>query len=82
MHTIWIILIGFIVGLVAKMLTPGRDPSGFFRYCQVNGEIAKRPGRMRNVSRLGVMGSFGKMVQRERKAVTQHQSGDMGMHVR
>jgi hypothetical protein len=37
---------------------------------------------MGNVSRLGVMGSFGKMVQRERKAVTQHQSGDMGMHVR
>jgi uncharacterized membrane protein YeaQ/YmgE (transglycosylase-associated protein family) len=27
---IWIILIGFIVGLLAKMLTPGRDPSGFF----------------------------------------------------
>jgi uncharacterized membrane protein YeaQ/YmgE (transglycosylase-associated protein family) len=27
---IWVILIGFIVGLLAKMLTPGRDPSGFF----------------------------------------------------
>ena len=27
---IWAILIGFIVGLVAKFLTPGRDPSGFF----------------------------------------------------
>ena len=78
MHTIWIILIGFIVGLVAKMLTPGRDPSGFFRYCQVNGEIAKRPGRMGNVSRLGVLSSFGKLVQRERKAVTQHQSGGYG----
>jgi len=24
------ILIGFVVGLLAKMLTPGRDPSGFF----------------------------------------------------
>lgn len=23
------IVIGFVVGLVAKMLTPGRDPSGF-----------------------------------------------------
>lgn len=30
MHIIWTILIGFVVGLVAKMLTPGRDPSGFF----------------------------------------------------
>jgi|SRR5436190_17967466 len=27
---IWAIIIGFIVGLVAKFLTPGRDPSGFF----------------------------------------------------
>jgi len=30
MHLIWIILIGFIAGLVAKMLMPGKDPSGFF----------------------------------------------------
>ena len=30
MGFIWTILIGFVVGLLAKMLTPGRDPSGFF----------------------------------------------------
>ena len=30
MSIIWTIIIGFIVGLLAKMLTPGRDPSGFF----------------------------------------------------
>ena len=30
MHIVWIILIGFVAGLLAKMLTPGRDPSGFF----------------------------------------------------
>jgi uncharacterized membrane protein YeaQ/YmgE (transglycosylase-associated protein family) len=30
MHIIWTILIGFVAGLVAKMLTPGKDPSGFF----------------------------------------------------
>jgi uncharacterized membrane protein YeaQ/YmgE (transglycosylase-associated protein family) len=30
MGIIGTILIGFVVGLVAKMLTPGRDPSGFF----------------------------------------------------
>jgi uncharacterized membrane protein YeaQ/YmgE (transglycosylase-associated protein family) len=30
MGIIWTILIGFIVGLIAKMLTPGKEPSGFF----------------------------------------------------
>lgn len=29
MHLIGTILIGFIIGLVAKMLMPGKDPSGF-----------------------------------------------------
>jgi len=30
LHIIWTILIGFVVGLLAKMLMPGSDPSGFF----------------------------------------------------
>jgi len=30
MGIIWTVIIGFIVGLLAKMLTPGRDPGGFF----------------------------------------------------
>ena len=30
MHIIWTIVIGFVAGLIAKMLTPGKDPSGFF----------------------------------------------------
>jgi len=30
MGIIWTIIIGFVVGLVAKMLMPGRDPGGFF----------------------------------------------------
>lgn len=29
MGILWAILIGFIVGLVAKFLMPGRDPAGF-----------------------------------------------------
>lgn len=29
MHIVWTILIGFVAGLVAKMLTPGKDPGGF-----------------------------------------------------
>lgn len=30
MSIIWTILIGFVVGIVAKFLMPGRDPMGFF----------------------------------------------------
>jgi len=30
MHFIWTILIGLVVGAVAKLLMPGRDPGGFF----------------------------------------------------
>ena len=30
MSIIWTILIGFVIGLLAKLLTPGRDPAGFF----------------------------------------------------
>jgi uncharacterized membrane protein YeaQ/YmgE (transglycosylase-associated protein family) len=29
MHIIGIIIIGFLAGLVAKLLMPGRDPGGF-----------------------------------------------------
>ena len=29
MTIIWAIIIGFVVGLVAKFLMPGRDPGGF-----------------------------------------------------
>jgi uncharacterized membrane protein YeaQ/YmgE (transglycosylase-associated protein family) len=30
MHILWTLIIGLIVGIVAKFLTPGRDPGGFF----------------------------------------------------
>lgn len=30
MHWVWTILIGFVAGLIAKALTPGTAPSGFF----------------------------------------------------
>ena len=30
MHWIWTILIGFVAGLIAKWLTPGQGPSGFW----------------------------------------------------
>lgn len=29
MHLLWTLLIGLIVGAVAKFLTPGKDPGGF-----------------------------------------------------
>lgn len=30
MHLIWTVLIGFVVGVVARFLTPGEDKLGFF----------------------------------------------------
>jgi len=29
MHIIWTIIIGFLAGLVAKFVMPGKDPGGF-----------------------------------------------------
>ena len=29
MHWIWTILIGFVAGLVARAITPGKSPTGF-----------------------------------------------------
>ena len=29
MHILWTLIIGFLVGIVAKFLMPGRDPGGF-----------------------------------------------------
>ena len=29
MHLIWTLIIGLVVGVVAKLLMPGRDPGGF-----------------------------------------------------
>jgi uncharacterized membrane protein YeaQ/YmgE (transglycosylase-associated protein family) len=29
MSIIWAIIVGFIVGVIAKLLTPGKDPKGF-----------------------------------------------------
>jgi len=30
MHLIWTILIGFVAGVIAKAITPGAGPGGFF----------------------------------------------------
>ncbi len=30
MHWVWTILIGFLAGLIAKWITPGSGPSGFW----------------------------------------------------
>jgi uncharacterized membrane protein YeaQ/YmgE (transglycosylase-associated protein family) len=30
MSVIWTILVGFVVGLPAKLVMPGKDPGGFF----------------------------------------------------
>ena len=28
-HLLWTVLIGFVIGIIAKFLMPGKDPSGF-----------------------------------------------------
>ena len=30
MHVLWTIIIGFVAGVVAELLVPGRDAGGFF----------------------------------------------------
>ena len=30
MEIVWIIVIGFFAGMIAKMITPGKGPGGFF----------------------------------------------------
>ena len=42
MTIIWIILVGFVVGLLAKMLTPGRDAAAVATTPAVN-RAAVRP---------------------------------------
>lgn len=29
MHFLWTIVIGFVVGVIAKLIMPGKDPGGF-----------------------------------------------------
>ena len=29
LHLLWVVIIGFVAGAVAKFLMPGRDPGGF-----------------------------------------------------
>jgi uncharacterized membrane protein YeaQ/YmgE (transglycosylase-associated protein family) len=29
MHWLWVFIVGLVVGLIAKMLMPGKDPGGF-----------------------------------------------------
>lgn len=28
-HILWVIIIGLVIGVIAKLLMPGRDPGGF-----------------------------------------------------
>ena len=56
MGIIWTIIIGFIVGLVAKFLMPGRDPGGFIVTVIigiVGSVIATYLGRAMGIYRVG-----------------------------
>ena len=50
----------------------------FLRYCQVNGETAEAPGSNGKCQPFAGSEQLRQLVQRERKAVTQHQSGGYG----
>ena len=61
MSIIWTILIGFIVGIVAKFLMPGRDPAGFFITAIigiVGSIIATYLGRFMGFYRVGESAGF------------------------
>ncbi len=34
----WTLLAGIVIGIIAMMLTPGRDPQGFLAYHAVRGK--------------------------------------------
>ena len=61
MGIIWTILIGFIVGIIAKFLMPGRDPAGFFITAIigiVGSIIATYLGRFMGFYRVGESAGF------------------------
>ena len=66
MGIVWISLIGFIVGLLAKMITPGRDPSGFFITAVIgiaDSLLATYGGQALGLYRVGeTAGFFGSLV--------------------
>ncbi|NMM08056.1 GlsB/YeaQ/YmgE family stress response membrane protein [Polaromonas sp.] len=61
MSIIWTILIGFIVGIIAKFLMPGRDPAGFFITALIGiagSIIATYLGRFMGFYRVGESAGF------------------------
>ena len=66
MQIIWTIVIGFIVGLLAKFVMPGRDPGGFFITAAIGivGSLIATYGGRRSASISGneTAGFFGAFV--------------------
>ena len=61
MSIIWTVLIGFIVGIVAKFLMPGRDPAGFIITVLIGiagSLIATYLGRLMGYYQVGESASF------------------------
>ena len=61
MGIIWTILIGFVVGIIAKFLMPGRDPAGFFITALIGiagSIIATYLGRFMGFYRVGESAGF------------------------
>ena len=64
MHILWMLIIGLIVGAVAKLLMPGRDPGGFIITALIGvdssliaGFVGQSLGWYRNGQGAGFIGS-------------------------
>ena len=61
MHFLWTLLAGFVIGIIAKMLTPGRDPQGCLITSGIGiagSLIAKYLGEALNLYRPGERAGF------------------------
>jgi uncharacterized membrane protein YeaQ/YmgE (transglycosylase-associated protein family) len=61
MHLIWTIVIGFLAGLIAKAVTPGSGPSGFFMTAVLGiagSMVASYLGEMLGLYHTGQMAGF------------------------
>ena len=61
LHLLWIIIIGFVAGVVAKLIMPGKDPGGFIITTLIGvigALVATYVGRLIGWYRAGESGGF------------------------
>ena len=55
MHLIWALIVGLVVGAIAKLLMPGRDPGGIFITMLISTPIIISPSQNDMISLKTVM---------------------------